>query len=62
MKLTLIAARPLEEEAYSWCMDQQGNSNIISGLMLQFLSKGQTTPSGPSGCTHNPINHGGTCP
>ncbi|PKU59957.1 hypothetical protein MA16_Dca028442 [Dendrobium catenatum] len=56
-----MAARPLEE-VDSWWMDQEDNNNIINGFLLQILPKGQTTPSGPSGCTHNPDNHGGICP
>ncbi|KAG0458374.1 hypothetical protein HPP92_023531 [Vanilla planifolia] len=60
-----MGGRPLMEVKGEYWTDwlpefKQGRSS--GGLLLQSLPKGPTTPSGPSGCTHNPGNHGGICP
>ncbi|URD97315.1 hypothetical protein MUK42_33935 [Musa troglodytarum] len=47
----LMAARPMQEDGW-W----------KNGGLLESLPQGREPPSGPSGCTHNPKNHGGKCP
>ena len=32
------------------------------GALDEILGKGPITPSGPTGCTKDPNNHGGNCP
>ncbi|KAH7655907.1 hypothetical protein IHE45_18G043900 [Dioscorea alata] len=50
----LTTARPMRGEWWTWPEEL--------GLLLESLPKGPVTPSGPSGCTNNPNNNGGSCP
>ncbi|WOL17574.1 hypothetical protein Cni_G26367 [Canna indica] len=52
----IMAARPMPEEEHWWW-----RKNGV-GLLLQSLPQGPVTPSGASGCTHNPNNPKGSCP
>ncbi|PKA61318.1 hypothetical protein AXF42_Ash006215 [Apostasia shenzhenica] len=72
--MATMAARPIEDpeeedQDQRWAaLLQDGSADLdedygkIMGILLQSLPKGPTTPQGPSGCTHNPNNHGGICP